>query len=146
MAARPSVKTSGDGSAPSCKLRASGGTLSVGLAPLPEEEGHSTMTKVKLKEYDSSDSGFTEPHFIMAEPSVALKSKSLPPQQPLPQPSTQPLPQPYHRTLSRCSTPPRSRTISCSSNSTMYHLPLSQSLNPIFGHFRPFWFLEVFVK
>ena len=126
MAARPMVKTRGDGSASPCKLRASKGPLSVGLAPLPEEEGHCTMTKVKLKEYDSSDSGFTEPHFIMAEPSVALKTKSVP-SQPLPQ-----MPQLQNRSLSRCSTPrsPRSRNISGSSNSTMYHLPLIWKLLP----------------
>ena len=103
-------KTIGDGSGPSCKLRVHGSS-SVGLAPLPEEEGHSTMTKAKLKEYDSSDSGFTEPQFIM-EPSathttVAFHTKA----------STA-----VGKSLSRCSTP-RSRTTS--SSSTVYYLSAS---------------------
>ena len=103
-------KTIGDGSGPSCKLRVHGSS-SVGLAPSPEEEGHSTMTKAKLKEYDSSDSGFTEPQFIM-EPSathttVAFHTKA----------STA-----VGKSLSRCSTP-RSRTTS--SSSTVYYLSAS---------------------
>ena len=110
-------KTIGDGSGPSCKSRVHGGgsSSSVGLAPLPEEEGHSTMTKAKLKEYDSSDSGFTEPQFIM-EPSathttVALHTKAST------KSSTAVV-----KSLSRCSTP-RSRTTSISS--TVYYLPAS---------------------